>query len=222
MPRRRLRHQDDPDETELNLAPIMNIVIILIPLLLLSVVFVSASIINIHVPTLCGVSACDASDKDTPTAPPLNLTVAIGHKGFELAARAAPLPPIEGCPSDGPTICLRDTQADTADLFGQARRAIDSGDRAQGQAILDRALEQYDWRRLYNTLHQLKVDNPDESIVSVSASSDVPFAAVVRLFDTARVRLKSGHYDSVAAFWKAPRHTEDPRMFARPTLSIVR
>lgn len=40
------------EEQDLNLAPIMNMVVILIPLLLLSVVFVKVAVINITAPKL--------------------------------------------------------------------------------------------------------------------------------------------------------------------------
>ena len=44
------RRRVEEDSQELNLAPIMNIVMILIPLLLLSTVFMKAGVINISSP----------------------------------------------------------------------------------------------------------------------------------------------------------------------------
>ena len=132
------RKRDDISvETDLNLAPIMNMVVILIPLLLLSVVFLKVGVINITAPKL---SMGPPSDAPPPVDEPLNLTVAVSSKGFRLAATGAVLPEMAGCPVPGPTICLEDQSVDVAAKLDKARSAFASDQNVQGQEELRSAM----------------------------------------------------------------------------------
>lgn len=214
MPRAKRTEQPEQD---LNLAPIMNMVVILIPLLLLSVVFVSVSVINVNAPSL---SPGPVSD-DAVEEPGEKLTVTVSPEGFYLATRAGTLPPVAGCP-EGPTICLNERGRDVAADFARARDLIASGQRVEGQEMLEQALMAYDWRQLYNELAELKRANPDEDVIHVAADPSIPYAAVVRLFDVSRTRLERDHYDDVASFWQArPRAGDQGRLFPDPVLAVA-
>ncbi|CAN0435613.1 unnamed protein product, partial [Laminaria digitata] len=162
------------EEQDLNLAPIMNMVVILIPLLLLSVVFVSVSVINVNSPSLApGKQSDDVGEE------PEKLTVSIASGGFYVATRAGNMAPLVGCPKDGPTICLIEPGADTREEFSRARALLERGDSEQGSAILEDAVGMYDWRQLYNTLADLKKRNPKIEVINVSADAHIPHAAVI-------------------------------------------
>ena len=205
------------EEQDLNLAPIMNMVVILIPLLLLSVVFVSVSVINVNAPTLAPGKQSDTIGEEKE-----KITVSIGANGFHIATNQGNLPAVAGCPKDGPTICLVDPGKSTQDDFARARDLIERNQSEQGSALLEDTVASYDWRQLYNTLAELKRSNPEEKVIHVSPDPDIPHAAVVRLFDVSRTKLEKDHYDSVAAFWSAPTHKgKDGALFPDPVLTIA-
>lgn len=69
---------------DLNLVPIMNLVVCLIPMVLFGASFTQLGVVDVHAPRF--------SPNPTPTpGEPLDLTLAIGHDGFRLSA-AKPLP----------------------------------------------------------------------------------------------------------------------------------
>lgn len=209
-----------PEHEELNLAPIMNMVVILIPLLLLSVAFVSVSIIEIQSPRLCACSASGVLGEDA--SPPLNLTVSMQERGFHVSAQGESLPALAGCPADGPTICLLDPGASSHEPFARARTLLERSRTERGFTELEEAVMLYDWRRLYNTLASLKQAHPAEHVIHVSASSSIPHTAVIRLMDVARIRLQRDHYEDRVAFWKAaPGRGEQGELFGTPMLSIA-
>ena len=77
--RRNFKEQD----MELNLTPMMNLIAILIPAILISVVFVEVAVINVSAPAIG--STPDTEDQEKPDKPPLNLTVTVTDKGYTVA-----------------------------------------------------------------------------------------------------------------------------------------
>jgi len=90
-PSQRLRgksHQDD-----LNLLPVMNVIMILIPILLLSVAFVKFTIIKIQLPEVSSakeVAQDDASPTPDPESNKPSLTVIIREEGFQFLSNLNP------------------------------------------------------------------------------------------------------------------------------------
>lgn len=189
------------EEQDLNLAPIMNMVVILIPLLLLSVVFVKVAVINITAPKLSVGPPSDTPPEEEEK--PLNLTVTIAPNGLRISAEGGNWPTVAGCPADGPTICLKDQSVDVASKFSQARQKIAAGDISSGEDLIEQALMAYNWRLLYNELAKIKGKYPDETVMNVSADPDIPFAAIVRIMDVSRYVLVKDSYDQDKQFWDA-------------------
>ena len=210
------------EQAELNLAPIMNMVVILIPLLLLSVVFLNVGVINITAPKL---AMGPPSDTPPPDEPPLNLTVAVSGKGFRLAATGAVLPEMAGCPVPGPTICLEQQSVDVPAKFARARSELAGGKLQSGEAAMDEALAAYNWKELYNQLVRIKGQYKDETIVNISADPDVPYAAIVRVMDIARFRLDKDSYSKTSEFWAAQYKkgggSKYEELFPDPVLSVA-
>ncbi|MDF1565589.1 MAG: biopolymer transporter ExbD [Deltaproteobacteria bacterium] len=93
-------HRGKEDIPPLNITPIMNLIIILIPALLLSAAFVQIAVINVSAPQIgSGV----AEEKPEDEEKKLNLTVAVTDKGFTVAGTGAVLGG-EGAEEAGPTI----------------------------------------------------------------------------------------------------------------------
>lgn len=215
---RRIQRLQQEDQ-DLNLAPIMNMVIILIPLLLLSVVFVSVSVIDVRTPCLCGLSSSAST-----AAPVMTVTVSAQPDGFEVIVDGERMPAQGGCAPSGRTICLAE-QVDTVAAFKQASGLMAGGQRERGQDVLNAAVAAYDWRALYNTLSELKRQDPRQSTLNIAMHKDMPFAATVRLMDTARNRLVQSEYNTQDAFWNAQVLLDEKRravpMYDNPMLSIA-
>lgn len=147
------------EESDLDLVPIMNLVLILIPLLLLSVVFLEITVINVTMPQKSIGSA--ATDGD----PPKRLQVMVSKEGFWIIhdPTLKPEPPATpGC--EKMTVCLKDKTADPP------------------------TVESYDWVTLYNELMKLKSDPSwaDHETVEIVAGSDIPFGTLVKTMDVTR------------------------------------
>lgn len=193
----------ETEEIELNLAPIMNLVMILIPLLLLSVVFEQMGVINVSAPKL-SVGPVNA-EPQPDEKPPLNLTVAVSASGFTVAGEGNVLPPLSGCPEGGTaTVCVKKGKDIKAmmDEVKSIRARYDSAPSKANRQFIDKSdeklkevVEAYDWRRLYNTLAEIKKKFPEETVVNLTADQSIPFELVVKAMDTMRFKLDSGSDD---------------------------
>lgn len=218
----RKRRSSDDGSQDINLAPFMNMVVILIPLLLLSVVFVKVGVINITAPKLS--TGPPSEEQPDPEEKPLNLTIAVNPKGFRIAATGATLPELQHCPKPGPTICLDDQDADVASKFDRVRELFQKGETEEGERVLNEALGAYDFPELYNQLVKIKKEYPDETVVNLSADPDVPYAAMVRVMDVARYRLKKDSYEKSSEFWSAAYQKKGNQyvdLFSDPVLAIA-
>jgi len=79
MGRARRRGYKQLIEADLNIMPLMNLFVVLIPMLLLSAVFVELSVIDLHLPT--------DSTATEPENKPLRLAVLIGPDAYTVSAR---------------------------------------------------------------------------------------------------------------------------------------
>ncbi len=227
MPRRKredvIKHPEEPD-----LAPFMNLVIILIPMLLLSVVFLEVAVINVTMP----IGGTATQDEDVEgDGPELDLTINVGMAGFWVQAYGEMQSPIDGCPSGGPTVCLEDdwSRSDVEAAFEDARR-ISLDDEEAGEEILRDALTAFRWRELYNLLAGFKAQEPEETTFKLGAHDDAPFALTVRTMDVARYQLEEEHYDDDREFWTADPQWEDVEgedarrpvnMFGDPAFTVM-
>lgn len=218
----RERRATEDEVPELNLAPIMNMVVILIPLLLLSVVFLEVGVINITAPKLSIGPPSDTPPPDDKK--PLNLTVAMGAKGFNIAASDAKLPERPGCPVPGPTICLEKSSVDVQAKFQKARELLAAKNLAAGEAEMKQAVNAYNWAELYNQLAKIKNEYKDETVIKISADPDVPYAAIVRVMDVARFRLAKDSYSKTNELWTAEYKksgNEVQTLFPDPVLAVA-
>ncbi|MBA2660780.1 MAG: biopolymer transporter ExbD [Bradymonadaceae bacterium] len=217
MERPKRSSSDEP--SDLNLAPMMNLVIILIPMLLLSVVFLEIGVINVATPTLVVGIGSDLE----PSIPGLDLRVAISATGFRVAAAGVVLPAGANCPESGPTICLADQSVDLEAKVAQAKRLMEANDTAAGSLLLDEALAAYDFAALYNEFMRLKAEFPSETVITLSADADIPYAVVVRVMDVARFQREQASYAAANDFWQAEARAEGNAyalLFSDPVLSL--
>lgn len=229
MPRRG-RGSDDGQETEeLNLVPFMNMVVVLIPMLLLSVVFLKVGTINITSPELS--TGPEKTKPKKKKEKKLNLTVAVGEEGLRIGTTDGILPPKGDCPKKGPTLCLR-KEIDVEQKVKQARAKFKEGTdpaKQEGQKLLEEVESAYDWMRLYNQLRELKEGFPDETVVKLSASPGIPYNLLVRTMDVARYKLPEKEYKNREKFWNAEPKTKQTdkgkkpeQLFNDPVLTIAK
>lgn len=158
----------------------------------------------------------------------LDLLVRLTPAGFELATDHRALPPADGCPDDGPTICLLDTGFDVATRTKQAASLARKGEDARAEVAVDLIVDQYDWRRLYNELMTIKREYPNTSFFRLEMTPDLPYALVIRAMDVARVQLERARYGELAEFEAAPSKTLSSdgdtkryALFPRPIISLT-
>lgn len=156
--------RDSDEETELNLTPMLNMVLILIPLLLLSVVFMEITIIKISM-----AQQAQGVPQEEPEEPPKRLQLWISKDGFAIYKNGEPVPPISGCEgrTGGMTIC-----------------------NLSGVAEDERDVKKYDWRGLYNELIRIKTEQGfmEHRRLEIVAGSEITFDVIVKAMDHARTQ----------------------------------
>ena len=123
----------DTEIKDLNLVPIMNLVVCLIPIVLLGASLVKIGVINVNAPKF-GMGQATPSDDEKK---PLNLTVAVGEDGFRITASGADINSVLGL-----------APADPA--------AIAENPAAAAGPFIPKKGKEYDFVELYNKLCAIK------------------------------------------------------------------
>lgn len=165
---------------DLNLVPIMNLVVCLIPMVLVGMSLVKIGVINVNAPRF-GMGQAEPSDDEDK---PLGLTIAIAEDGFRLTA----------------------TGADINAELGEVPAAPPSADPAAAGlppapgVFIPKSGDVYNYTELYNKLVKLKDNHPDESIVNLTADAKTHFKFVIKVMDSMRFRLESDSYNDAESF----------------------
>lgn len=190
----RRKNRQPAEVVELNLAPIMNMVMILIPLLLLQAVFLKTGVVNISSPRNAQATTPEQEEAEEEVPVP-RVVVYISSDGFRIGDQRN-LPefqqftmPIARCGGGGaaagapgqlnphdmaeipPTICLRDGTDVNAPL-----------------------VQRLDFAALYNQLVAIRLQpqwfdrfaEESNSIVSILGDPEIPFEVLIKTMDTAR------------------------------------
>ncbi len=162
---------------DLNLVPIMNLVVCLIPIVLFGMSLVKIGVINVNAPKFGMGQAAPSDDEKKP----LNLTIAIAEEGFRLTAGGADINQVLGLQPAA--------AADPAAADGQP-----------AGVVIPKKKEKYDFPDLYLKLVKIKDAFPDESIVNLTADAKIPVKYVVAVMDSMRFRLVGTEFADMAAF----------------------
>ncbi len=132
-------------------------------------------------------------------APPL--AVEVTAEGFEVSVGGEKIEPRDGCPSDGPTVCLAGERE-------PVDSALETGPGSEfDAATLREMVAQYDFVGLYRTVSTLADDHPEFARYSLTAGDDLPLGLLVCVMDTLRYERDVGAETSAEAFWRAaPSH----------------
>lgn len=187
MARRASKTPGASTEGELNLVPIMNLVVCLIPIVLLGASLVKVGVINVNTPRFGPLpTPCDGGCEA-----PLNLSVTIDPDGFALRASGADLA----------------TLMAEADL-PPARVQPDAT--TPDRVLITRAADALDLAALYSALAAIKKAHPTETMMTVSAAPGTPWREVVATMDIARTRLEADTYATAEALATAAVRSGSP------------
>jgi biopolymer transport protein ExbD len=150
------RRHLEMDNTELNLTPIMNLMVVMIPILLSSTQFVRIGILELNLPPSVGAAAtagAGALPKETQRT--LDLTVSITDRGFYISSALAVLPG----DAAGPTIPK-------------------NADGAYDYEALS--------KKLYEVKQKAREYFPDTEAIVIQAEKDISYQILVSTMDAAR------------------------------------
>ncbi len=151
------RHNLEPNK-DLNLIPIMNLIVLLIPILLLQMAMLQIAVINVSAPKI-GSGSTAPKKKKKDEKPPLNLTITISKTGFYISGRAGTLggakPPEEEGKKAGPTISVKDDGT-------------------------------YDYNALTQKIIEIKDSFPEESQVIINPEGQIKYKVLIEVLDATR------------------------------------
>lgn len=158
MARKKIRLEEEFGDV--NITPLMNIVMLLIPFLIMSAEFIRIGIINVNAPKLQGPST--QSEPTKKTKKPLNLTVSVTSRGYTLITRGNKIP--QGC-----------------DLSKESMNAPQK--KLPTVAKID---DKYDNKKLNDCLSKIKKLFPAEQRVIIMAEPKIQYRVIVNVMDHSR------------------------------------
>lgn len=154
------------DMEEINIMPLMNIIMLLIPFLIMSTEFIKIGVINVSAPKLNN-STSTQSEPPKPKKKLLNLTISVTRKGFRLLTRGNQIP--EGC-----------------DITPAALQAND-----KTKPTIAKAGGKYNLISLKKCLVKIKKEFPDEKRVIIMAEPEIKYETIIRVMDSSREKVKA-------------------------------
>ncbi|MCB1152118.1 MAG: biopolymer transporter ExbD [Deltaproteobacteria bacterium] len=158
-------HQGKKTE-DLNILPVMNVFMILVPFLLLSASFVQLTVVDTTLPATKTKTV--ESDSPTPTPPKLSLTVFVRDDGFLLAGYGGVLEP------DGPAAEGEDAGPDRF-IIKKIQKGVD----ADGKPLMS-----FDWDKLQEQLKKIKEAFPNHYSIVILPENTIRYETLVKLMDT--------------------------------------
>lgn len=156
---------------EMNILPIMNVFMILVPFLLLTAAFIQLTIVDTSLPARG--KPVSSQDVEVPKdKPKLNLTVFLQDDGFILAGYGGVLQ-LEAVekPEEG------EEEALSAKRFTIEKKMV----------IKDgKTAKEYDWDRLQETLKKVKEAFPNHYSIILLPDNEVPYETIVKMMDVSR------------------------------------
>ena len=169
MARRKAKYVEDVEE--INLIPIMNLVLCLIPVVLFKTQLVKIGMINVSAPKV-GPASTKKPEEDKDQKP-LGLTVMLGKEGYFLKATGADLSAIfEGQENSEKGVKIPKKQETYEDKDGSERKVTD-----------------FDYVELYKKMLKLRTMYEDDKLLTINADHDMPFKYLIRTMDVIRYQI---------------------------------
>lgn len=164
---------------DINLIPIMNLVLCLIPAVLFKTQLVKIGMINVSAPSFGPSSSKPKDDKEEK---PLGLTVALSKEGFLLKATGANLFEVLGLTADGEASGVKIPKK--KDIFSSSKGG-------------DVDVIEYDYVMLYDYLSRIKDTYKDEKLLTLVADPDLEFKYMLRAMDVVRFRFEATKFANI-------------------------
>jgi biopolymer transport protein ExbD len=150
-----------PEDTPpMNIMPLMNIIMLLIPFLIMSTEFIKLGVINVTAPKM-GSASTQSKPKEDLKKKPLNLTVSVTDKGLTLITRNAKIP--EGC--------------DLSSLNKPGEKKLPT---------IKKVGSKYNFDSLTTCLDTIKKLSQDEKQIIIMAEPEIKFDVIVSIMDASR------------------------------------
>ncbi|MDZ7362967.1 MAG: biopolymer transporter ExbD [candidate division KSB1 bacterium] len=164
-----LRRHLKMESTDLNLTPVMNLMVVMIPMLLSGSQFIKLGIIELNLPPAAGASVAGNPTTALPKEEQrsLDLTISITARGFYLSSA---LTVLHGKDSAGPTIPAKpDGEYDFVEL---AKKLHDVKQKAQGifpdaDAIVLQAEKDIKYQTLVDTMDAARMIEIDGKVIEL-------------------------------------------------------
>ena len=186
MARSRKKGLDDKLE-DLNLVPIMNLVVCLIPMVLLGTALVKVGVINVNAPNFgMGKSSSENEEEKKP----LNLTVMIGEKAIMIKA-SVPLNAIIK-PTDGVDVSESGITIKEVEPFRMHEVEVGKNE------TVKKPFYHFNYPVLYSLMAQIKDgvkdQYPNETVIKLAVDSNIPVKHIIEAMDSIRFRLEKDTY----------------------------
>jgi len=158
---------------DINLIPIMNLVLCLIPLVLFKTQLVKIGMVNVSAPKV-GPASTKKQEEDKEQKP-LGLTVALSKDGFLLKATGADLSTIFEGQGDSNGVKIAMKTEDYSNKDGDVEK-----------------LTTYDYIELYKKLLKLREQYPDDKLLTLTAEPELEFKYLIRTMDVVRYQFADG------------------------------
>jgi biopolymer transport protein ExbD len=193
------RHKSD--DIELNLVPIMGLLVVLIPVLLFAFKFFEIKVQAVSAPRMSSGKAKKKSQNDKK---PLNLTVIIGHDRFTVNVQEEHAAALQSRYPDWNPVILKKNFTVGGKHKAQVREGtgkIIEQEQVSGWYGKEvRKITEYDFPTLYTRLMQVKQAYPKEKTVNIGAKMDVRWQVLARTIDTARLQLVKPAYREIEEY----------------------
>ena len=160
---------------EVDLKPVMGLIVILIPLLLYSFSFFNIRIQPVMAPKTG--AAAPGSESGDNEKKPLNLTVAVVGPGFEIKM--------------------------DAEVAGPGLADINIPKKEFKDPDTGKRVREYDYPTLYEKLYEIKQRFKEEKTIHITADPDIRWQVIARVMDTSMFVLKKKKFKTLKEFAEA-------------------
>lgn len=132
------------------------------------------------------------------------------------------VPPIDGCPVNGPTFCVTPEGEPAPKLFERARKRWSTGDIEEAAKIIDSVLDRYRFYEMYNLIDYELSMAPAGVGLHVSVEEGLPAVAAFRLLTTLAHQRSGVPFDDGRDFRTAHIEIEHEHRQPRPLFEYIR
>ena len=190
------RHGQEEEAGEVDLTPIMSILVILIPMLIFAFSFFEVKIQEVSAPKMSPTK----EQKKEPDKKPLNLTVLVTEKGFSIKQEE--------------DLTVEPDQPIPKRVFQIADPADPSGKRMK-------EVHEYDYPTLYSRLMKKKKLHKEEQVINIGADHHIPWHIIARTIDASRVQLEESAYTDLTQWSQAKPKKDGAYLFPQVVFTVA-